>query len=579
MANSCVYLVRVHAGAPFHPQSSTMALETVASPPERLPRLNLDEHLEPTDISTSLSSSSTDTEDNNKTTKTKPQSSPKEFSDESHLQDEASDDAELSRAQQFCNWVQHLRQTFGTSFLVLIHVVYIVQGFSSFTSLAVNYFFKENLQLQPTQSQLLQMLMKVPWRVKPIYGILSDSLPLFGYHRKSYMMLCSVLGTAATLILAIPDLVTTPAVAVLMLMLQSLSTAVIDVVIDARVVEISRLDPKNGANDLQSVSWIATSLGGMLGSFLSGPATDHLGVRGVFCAAALGPLTTLIFSMFMEESKSTLSKRQFVSSATKQLRQLKIAICTPVVWMCALWVFISHAISPAYTQILFYFSTDVLHFTPEFLGTVSAIGFIFLMAGTVLYNTFFTNVSFRRIFLVAQLCLALVSLVDVVLVTRTNLELGIPDKAFVLGDHVVADVIGRLKTMPIMVLCAKLCPRGIEGTLFALLMSISNVSYSVSEFWGAFLCDWMGIAKDEYDMLGLAIVVRSVLKVVPILFLFLIPSTDPQDIIDKLDFSSSAHESQEDDDEHSGTIREDHRVETCSPSEKIVLKGTAAAVV
>ncbi|KAE9025887.1 hypothetical protein PR003_g9117 [Phytophthora rubi] len=551
-----------------------MALESTVPPSKkRLPQLNLDEHLEPT----TNSSATSDTQDNSKATTNQAQSSLK-LTEKIHLQDEPSDDAtSLSKARQFLNWVQHLRETFGTSFLVLITVVYVVQGFSSFTALAVNYFFKDHLHLHPTQSQLLQMLIKVPWRVKPVYGILSDSLPLFGYHRKSYMMLCSVLQTAATLAMAVPDLVTTPAIAVLMLMLQSLSVAVIDVVIDARVVEISRLDPINGPNDLQSLSWIATSLGGMLGAFLSGPATDDLGVRGVFLAAALGPITTLMFSMTMDESKSTLSKRDFVSSATKQLRQLKTAICTPVVGKCALWVFISHAITPAYTQVLFFFSTDVLHFTPEFLGTVSAIGFIFLMVGTMMYNMFFTNVSFRRIFMAAQLCLALISLADVVLVTRTNLQLGIPDKAFVLGDHVVADVIGRLKTMPIMVLCAKLCPRGIEGTLFALLMSISNVSYSVSEFWGAFVCDWMGITQDKYEMLWLAIALRSALKVVPIFFLFLIPSTDPQEIIDKLDFTTTDQE--EDDDEHFGTIREDHAVDTCSPSEQVVLKGTAGSVV
>ncbi|RMX67468.1 hypothetical protein DD238_001293 [Peronospora effusa] len=546
-----------------------MTLKSLSSPSEHLSRLKVDEHLEPINLlSLEKHVEAINTSKPMDTTKAK-HISPIEPIDTSN------DQVKLSRGRQLFNWVQHLRETFGTSILVLIIVVYIVQGFASFTALGINYFFKENLNLQPTQSQMLQMVMKMPWRIKPVYGILSDSLPLFGYHRKSYMMLCSILGTIAALTLAVPDLVTTPSVAVLVLMAQSLSMAVIDVVIDARVVEISRLDPNNGANDLQSVSWIAMSLGGMIGAFLSGPATKSLGVRGVFGASALGPLTTLLFSIFMEESKSTLSKSQFVSSATTQLRQLKTAICTPVVWMCALWVFISHAISPAYSQIAFYFSTDVLHFTPEFLGIVSAIGFIFLMGGTMLYNLCFANVSFRRIFLVAQLSLALVSLADVVLVTRTNLELGIPDKAFVLGDHVVADVIGRLKTMPIMVLCAKLCPRGIEGTLFALLMSISNVSNSVSEFWGAMLCDWMGIAKDEYDMLGTAIVVRSALKLVPIFFLFLIPTSDPQDIIDKLDLRTP---SEDDNDEKIGTIRQDHKVDTCSPSEMKVLKVTATAV-
>ncbi|RLN26311.1 hypothetical protein BBO99_00006956, partial [Phytophthora kernoviae] len=293
-------------------------------------------------------------------------------------------------------------------------------------------------------------------------------------------------------------------------------------------------------------------------------------------------------SMFMHEPKSTASSRQFKSSAKRQFRQLKGAICTPVIWMCALWVFISGAISPGYSQVFFYFSTEVLKFTPEFLGTVSAFGFIFLMVGTMLYNAFFKDMSFRRIFLIAQLSLAVVSLLDIVLVTRTNLDMGIPDKAFVLGDAVIADVISRLKTMPVMVLCAKLCPKGIEGTLFALLMSISNFSRSISEFWGAIVCAWLGIAKDQYDMLWLAIVVRSVLKVVPIFFLFLIPATDPQDIVDELDFSSPAHtdvgkdddaDDKEGDDVHSGTIREDHTVKDCSPTEEAELKGTAAAVV
>eukprot|EP00644_Phytophthora_capsici_P014019 jgi/Phyca11/13219/fgenesh1_pg.PHYCAscaffold_3_\ len=491
--------------------------EVVISPRKRLPRLNLeapnggnvlqdDERdvtlsVAPSSPSTASTASSTDTFTVKTTKKAKTQSPPFEQNrlheratsrlvakngdpnDErvSDVSDESVDG--ISKLQQLRNWIRRLRQTFGTSFLLLVSTVYAVQGFMSFSALAVNYFFKDNLQLQPAESQSLLTVMMVPWGIKPLYGIISDSLPLFGYHRKSYMMLC-------------------------------------DVVIDARVVEMSRLDPKYGANDLQSVSWVSMSVGGVLGSFLSGPATHNLGVRGVFCCAAIGPLTILIFSTFMHETKTTVSKRHWKTSAKRQLRQLKGAICTPVIWMCALWVFLSGAISPGYSQVFFYFSTDVLRFTPEFLGT---------------------DMSFRRIFFLAQLSLAVVSLLDIVLVTRANLDIGIPDKAFVLGDAVIADVISRLKTMPVMVLCAKLCPKGIEGTLFALLMSISNFSRSVSEFWGALVCAWLGIAKDEYDMLWLAIVLRSVLKVVPIFFLFLIPATDPQEIVNELDFSSPAH--------------------------------------
>ncbi|KAG6591102.1 Folate-Biopterin transporter (FBT) family [Phytophthora cinnamomi] len=248
--------------------------------------------------------------------------------------------------------------------------------------------------------------------------------------------------------------------------------------------------------------------------------------------------------------------------------------------MCALWVFLAGSISPGYSQVFFYFTTEVLHFTPEFLGTISAFGYIFLMAGTMLYNTCFKDMSFRRIFFIAQLSLAVVSLLDAVLVTRLNLSIGIPDKAFVLGDAVLSDIISRLKTMPVLVLCAKLCPKGIEGTLFALLMSISNFSYSVSESWGAIVCGWLGIAKDEYNMLWLAIVLCSILKLAPIAFLFLIPAKDPQEYVDGLDLSlpvhgtatkDSFHESEgiEVEDENLGLIL---TAKDCSPMEEIQLK-------
>lgn len=504
------------------------------------------------------------------------------------------EDERLSRFQQLKRWVRRVRATFGTSFLILVCAVYAVQGFNSFSALAINYFFKDNLKLEPAESQTLMTLMMFPWGIKPIYGIISDSLPFFGYHRKSYMILFSSLGCLACLALSIPDGITTPLGAVCVLVVNSLSAAVIDVVIDARVVEMSRLDPKYGANDLQSVSWMSMSVGGVLGSFLSGPATHQLGVRGVFFFAAAGPSVILMFSAMMKEPKSTTSRKNFASSAKRQFKQLKGAIMTPVIWKCALWVFLSGAISPGYSQVFFYFSTDVLKFTPEFLGTVSAFGFVFLLIGTLVYNAFFKDVSFRRIFLIAQLSLALVSMLDVVLVTRANLKLGIPDKAFVLGDAVIADVISRLKTMPVLVLCAKLCPKGVEGTLFALLMSISNFSYSVSEFWGALICSSLGISKDSFENLWLAIVFRSVLKVTPILFLFLIPKTDPQDVVDKLNFdpeasgssghsNTAARSSSESDvgdssPSTSGVVRESHTVNG-SPIESPVTKRSPEIVV
>ena len=34
-----------------------------------------------------------------------------------------------------------------------------------------------------------------PWVVKPLYGFLSDTVPIFGYRRRSYLIICGLLGT------------------------------------------------------------------------------------------------------------------------------------------------------------------------------------------------------------------------------------------------------------------------------------------------------------------------------------------------------------------------------------------------
>ena len=62
------------------------------------------------------------------------------------------------------------------------------------------------------------------------------------------------------------------------------------------------------------------------------------------------------------------------------------------------------------------------------------------------------------------------------LVTHTNRALGIDDRWFSLGDSLVLTVVGQITWMPVLVLSARLCPKGVEATLFALLMSIWNLS-------------------------------------------------------------------------------------------------------
>jgi hypothetical protein len=63
----------------------------------------------------------------------------------------------------------------------------------------------------------------------------------------------------------------------------------------------------------------------------------------------------------------------------------------------------------------------------------------------------------------------------ILLVTRKNLEYGINDKVFCIGDSVMLQLVGELNMMPILVLACRMCPKNLEGTMYAMLMSITNL--------------------------------------------------------------------------------------------------------
>uniref|UniRef100_A0A803LYC3 Uncharacterized protein n=1 Tax=Chenopodium quinoa TaxID=63459 RepID=A0A803LYC3_CHEQI len=123
----------------------------------------------------------------------------------------------------------------------------------------------------------------------------------------------------------------------------------------------------------------------------------------------------------------------------------------------------------------------------------------------------------------AQIALSLLILIDMVLVSRANIAYRISDKMLVLWGTAVADAINQFKLMPFLILSGQLCPPGIEGTLFALFMSIKNFGSTVGSFVGAWLASILNISSGSFDNLHLGIVIQFFCSFIPLAFLFLIP--------------------------------------------------------
>ena len=80
-----------------------------------------------------------------------------------------------------------------------MRLVYVVEGLGPGrrTDLAAaDYYLKEVHGWTPVQVTAFFTVFNLPWIIKPLYGMVSDFMPLFGYRRKSYLILANIAAIA-----------------------------------------------------------------------------------------------------------------------------------------------------------------------------------------------------------------------------------------------------------------------------------------------------------------------------------------------------------------------------------------------
>ncbi len=395
--------------------------------------------------------------------------------------------------------------------------------------LAVSFFLKDDLGLTPAEVAALMGITALPWVIKPLFGFVSDGLPIVGYRRRPYLILSGFLGAASWLALA--TLVEDAVMATVVILLTSVSVAVSDVIVDSLIVERARKESLAQSGSLQSLSWGASAFGGLLTAYFSGLLLQHLSSNQVFEITATFPLIVSgVAWLIAEEKISQVSQddNQVQEALVKgQIKQLWGAVKQKTVWLPIAFLFVWQA-TPTADSAFFFFSTNELGFEPEFLGRVRLVTSLASLVGIFLFQRYLKTVPFRKILGWSTIIAAALGMTTLLLVTHTNRALGIDDHWFSLGDSLVLTVVGQITWMPVLVLSARLCPKGVEATLFALLMSIWNLSGLLSHELGALLTSWLGVTENNFEHLWLLVIITNLSTLLPLPFLGWLPSGDPQ---------------------------------------------------
>ncbi|AFZ55633.1 folate/biopterin family MFS transporter [Anabaena cylindrica FACHB-243] len=413
--------------------------------------------------------------------------------------------------------------------LIAILAVYFVQGILGLARLAVSFFLKDELHLSPVEVSALLGIVALPWMIKPLFGFISDGLPIFGYRRRPYLVLSGILGSAAWVSLS--TLVHTSLGATIAIALSSLSVAFSDVIVDSLVVERARSESQAQVGSLQSICWGATALGGLITAYFSGLLLEYFTTRTVFLVTALFPLIISAAAWIITETpihKNTPGNHQTNPfNVSTQLKQLRQVFTQKAIWLPTLFIFLWQS-TPSGDAAFFFFFTNELHFEPEFLGRVHLVTSLASLIGIWIFQRFLKSVPFRVICGWSIIISTALRMTILVLVTHTNRALGIDDHWFSLGDSLILTVMGQIAFMPVMVLAARICPLGIEATLFSLIMSIFNLGGAISKEFGALIMHWLGITDTSFDALWILVIITNLSALLPLLFIKLLPEKETE---------------------------------------------------
>ena len=311
---------------------------------------------------------------------------------------------------------------------------------------------------------LFMMLMSIPWWFKPVFGLLSDFVPLWGSHRRVYLQIASGLtcvGFAALYVFP-PE----PGAywqLLGMLLLATVGVAFSDVVVDALMIEKGQ--PRGLTGRLQSIQWAAiyaaAILTGVWGGYLSQTGTETDGF--LVCALVAAGALVLVTLGVREERRTVPCRVAAVSEAPPPAGRWRAIAAV------AGFLFLLN-FNPFGATVLYVHLTEVLKFSEQFFGNLMSLLSIFAVIGSLAYGVYCRTVAWWK--------LVRLSIVMGVLSTAAYAAVDTPASAvLVFGLTGLTVITANLIQLD---LAARVCPPKSAGTVFALLMGISNLGISLS---------------------------------------------------------------------------------------------------
>lgn len=313
---------------------------------------------------------------------------------------------------------------------------------------------------------MLGALTSLPWMIKPLWGFLSDSFSLFGYRRKSYVVLFALLCSVAFLLIGLSPLISLPVLIGLMI-LGSIGEAGGNVAVNGMGIEEGNKDGTTG--QFQSVTWAALGVGSVLtgvsGGFIAEKASYHL----AYIILAIFPILIALMAFRHPEAKAEANKKAvgpIIKDFLVKLKDKQILLCS--LFLFFLWF------SPSFGTPLLDRMRTVLHMSKVYIGWLDTMGSACGIVGAVVYFKVSKNINMKRWLYYGTIISAVATFAYLYLTPAT-----------LLWYTIVFGVVAQFIHLLMLNLMATTCPKGTEATTYALLCSLVNCASFFSNMVGA----------------------------------------------------------------------------------------------
>ena len=354
----------------------------------------------------------------------------------------------------------------GVSRLMLFFaIVYTVEGIGQAKVGVIwqplTHYLKETQDWDPVQIATSLAVLDVPWVIKPLYGMVSDFLPLFGYRRRSYLLVANA-GAVAAFVWTTQVLAPTPLV--FALLLTSIAMAASSTVCGALLVENGQRHNASAAFINQQWLWFNVAV--MLASLAGGELIEVMSPAGAVHAAAMiaaaAPLAVVASSIaLVDERRADIN----LDELKRTLRGFLDTFRSRTLWFVAAFLFLYY-FSPGFVTPLYFHMTDNLRFSQGLIGVLSSVSAVGWIAGGLLYRYLLRGMTTH----------ALLNLSILAGTLTTLAYLGMVDEASAIAVYFINGVAGMIANIATLALAADHCPARSEGFAFAALMSVINLA-------------------------------------------------------------------------------------------------------